>query len=58
MGKYAVNILRWDQYRVTNLEADSLEHAEEKAVEIYQDTLDCEHVDGGLVHVSGEEVEP
>ena len=52
--RYNVKIARWDVYRISHVAAGSPAEAEEKALEAYEESSDCEHVDGGVDHVEAE----
>lgn len=54
MRLYRVRIVRWDCYVVHHVEARSEDDAEERAVEILENTHDYEHLDGGLNLVEAE----
>ena len=53
---YTVKINRWDVYQV-RVEARSPADAEEKALEIYEQTEDYEQIDGGVNSVYAEREE-
>lgn len=54
--KWRVTIRRWDVYEVL-VEASTGADAEERALEMYEQTDDCEHVDGGVDSVHAQEAE-
>ncbi len=52
---FNVTIRRWDVYVVRDVEAESADTAEERALEIYEASNDdYEHVDGGVESVHAE----
>lgn len=54
MRHYRVKVIRWDFYVLSHIEARSESHAEERAMELFENATDHEHLDGGYKLVEAE----